>query len=30
VALKLRQFLMGLVPVLLPARVYGTGWLERV
>ena len=28
-ALKLRQFLMGLVPVLFPAAVYGTDWLQR-
>ncbi len=28
-ALKLRQFLVGLVPVLLPAAVYGTGWLQQ-
>jgi hypothetical protein len=28
-ALKLRQFLMGLVPVLFPAAVYGTAWLHR-
>ena len=28
-ALKLRQFLLGLVPVLFPARIYGTEWLQR-
>jgi len=28
-ALKLRQFLMGLVPVLLPAPIYGTDWLQQ-
>jgi len=28
-ALKLRQFLLGLVPVLFPARIYGTDWLQR-
>jgi hypothetical protein len=27
-ALKLRQFLMGLVPYLFPAAIYGTGWLR--
>lgn len=27
-ALKLRQFLQGLVPYLFPAAVYGTGWLR--
>ena len=28
-ALKLRQFLLGLVPVLFPARIYGKDWLHR-
>ena len=28
-ALKLRQFLMGLVPVIFPAPIYGTEWLTR-
>ncbi len=28
-ALKLRQFLLGLVPVLFPAGVYGKTWLQR-
>jgi hypothetical protein len=28
-ALKLRQFLVGLVPVLFPAPVYGTNWLDQ-
>lgn len=28
-ALKLRQFVLGLVPVLFPARVYSTDWLEQ-
>lgn len=28
-ALKLRQFLLGLVPVLFPAGIYGTDWLVR-
>lgn len=28
-ALKLRQFLMGLVPVLFPAAIYGKDWLQR-
>ena len=27
-ALKLRQFLLGLVPYLFPASIYGTGWLR--
>ncbi|MFO7653999.1 MAG: hypothetical protein R6X25_09285 [Candidatus Krumholzibacteriia bacterium] len=27
-ALKLRQFLFGLVPVLFPAKIYGTEWLR--
>ena len=28
-ALKLRQFLLGLVPVLFPAGIYGKSWLQR-
>jgi hypothetical protein len=28
-ALKLRQFLRGLVPVIFPAKIYGTGWLQQ-
>jgi hypothetical protein len=28
-ALKLRQFLLGLVPVIFPAQIYGTDWLLR-
>ena len=27
-ALKLRQFLFGLVPKIFPVEIYGEGWLE--